>query len=142
MTTSTALRAAAGGAACHPAAPTVRRRSTLPSAAAATAAPRADHAARAPSGRSSAPHCGWGTSPVPHAQRRRPIVVPAAAEAEPAPTAPAAAAAAPLSGFRLAPEEVDALLRQSGGSVDNLLLSLLPAAARLARPPISNYHVG
>lgn len=47
--------------------------------------------------------------------------------------------------YRIPPEEVRELLSESGpfpGDADALLLALLPAAAALARPPISRYHVG
>jgi homodimeric cytidine deaminase len=47
--------------------------------------------------------------------------------------------------YRIPPEEVRELLSDSGpfpGDADALLLALLPAAALLARPPISRYHVG
>ncbi|KAI8466838.1 MAG: cytidine and deoxycytidylate deaminase zinc-binding region-domain-containing protein [Monoraphidium minutum] len=78
--------------------------------------------------------------------------------ADPAPAAAAAAAAEPgrqregggargaggagPQGFVLEAPEVQRLLRERGCSMDVLLLSLLEPAARLARPPISNYHVG
>jgi cytidine deaminase len=51
--------------------------------------------------------------------------------------------------YRIPPEEVRQLLAEdsgpfspSRGGADALLLALLPAAAALARPPISRYHVG
>ncbi|GBF94426.1 cytidine deaminase [Raphidocelis subcapitata] len=94
-----------------------------------------------------AAHCGPAAAAIgpvgrapsrraPGARRRR------SPPAPPARATGAGAAAPPLAGFRLAPEEVAALQRERGCSLDSLLLSLLPAAARLARPPVSNYFVG
>lgn len=66
-------------------------------------------------------------------------VAPAAAAAA------AAQAAAPgiLGGkFRLAPEEVQALLKEHKLTEDQLLQLLITPASQLARPPISSFHVG
>lgn len=49
---------------------------------------------------------------------------------------------ATLTGFRIAPDELERMRRQRGCTTDELLLSLLGPASRLARPPISKYHVG
>jgi cytidine deaminase len=49
---------------------------------------------------------------------------------------------APLATFRIDASEVRELLAERGCTMDALLLSLLRPAARLARPPVSNYHVG
>lgn len=44
--------------------------------------------------------------------------------------------------FMLAGDQVVALRRQHGHSEAQLLTALIPAAAALARPPISRFHVG
>uniref|UniRef100_A0A7S2QT29 Uncharacterized protein n=1 Tax=Chlamydomonas chlamydogama TaxID=225041 RepID=A0A7S2QT29_9CHLO len=44
--------------------------------------------------------------------------------------------------FVIPAEEVKQLVAQQGGSVEELLFSLIKPAALLARPPISGYHVG
>jgi hypothetical protein len=68
------------------------------------------------------------------------VVPPASAAAT---TAAAPASFPPdLSKFRLAPEEVEALLKARGCDIDALLVALVRPAAAFARPPISDYHVG
>jgi cytidine deaminase len=66
----------------------------------------------------------------------------AAAAAASAAAAAAATAAPPLPGFRIDAADVQRMLKERGVTMDTLLLSLLEPAARLARPPVSNYHVG
>jgi hypothetical protein len=132
--TCSALSAPGGvGARC---ASSARRAARAPPAAAAARAPAAAR-------RATDAHCAPGGFRAP--PRRRPLpprtgagAAPGVATAE----AAAAAAAPPLRGFRLAPDEVQALLAARACSMDTLLLSLLEPAARLARPPVSNYHVG
>jgi len=56
---------------------------------------------------------------------------------------PAFDAHAALAGrFHVPAPEVQAWLQQAGCSMDQLLLQLTHPASRLARPPISNFHVG
>ena len=48
----------------------------------------------------------------------------------------------PDFGARIPPAEVKAIAANEGKSVDALMLSLLPLARTLSRPPISQYLVG
>ena len=48
----------------------------------------------------------------------------------------------PSIGFRLPPEAVDELARETGGTVEQLMLALIPLARSLAQPRLSGFSVG
>lgn len=47
-----------------------------------------------------------------------------------------------LTEFVIPKERAEQLQRESGLATEDFLMSLVPSAARLARPPVSNFQVG